>query len=403
MTQSPRHPLLFLLLSSLTGVACRSEAPRAGRPAPASTAGGRAVYEEPLAEGNSFACATCHALSEPAGDGLRRPAHPIGDATRRRTWKNGKTPTFLAAVNSCLDEWMGVDPWTEKEPRFVALRSYLDGQATAAPAPDLTFEIVPPPADLSGGDMARGRALFEKTCAICHGMGGRGTDRGPAVAHSRRPPDYIARRIRTSGSARSAVYGELTGGVMPFWARDRLDDGEVRDLVAFLRDQPADAGAPSVPDPVADAGVPADAQTDATPTRDASAPPRDTAPAVADGGPPVSACPKTHPRVGWKADLGMNTGEGEVSGFVTMIDDCTLELTSFSYNGDGIEVRVFGSKVSNFRPGFTIGPDLVRRRFVKATLRVQLPAGKTLDDLDWVSIWCVRARADFGSGPFRAP
>jgi hypothetical protein len=107
--------------------------------------------------------------------------------------------------------------------------------------------------------------------------------------------------------------------------------------------------------------------------------------------------------VGWRADLGINTGEGEVSGFVTMIDDCTLELTNFSYNGDGIEVRVFGSKASNFRPGFTIGPDIVGKRFVKATWRVQLPAGKTLADLDWVSIWCVKARADFGSGPFRAP
>jgi len=97
----------------------------------------------------------------------------------------------------------------------------------------------------------------------------------------------------------------------------------------------------------------------------------------------------------------MNTGEGEVSGFVTMIDDCTLELTTFSYNGDGIEVRLFGSKASNFRPGFTIGPDIVGMRFTRATWKVQLPAGKTLADLDWVSIWCVKARADFGSGPFR--
>jgi hypothetical protein len=87
--------------------------------------------------------------------------------------------------------------------------------------------------------------------------------------------------------------------------------------------------------------------------------------------------------VGWRADLGMNTGEGEVSGFVTMIDDCTLELTSFSYNGDGIEVRVFGSKASNFRPGFTIGPDIVGKRFVKATWRVQLPAGKRSFSESW--------------------
>ena len=377
---------LALVLVALAG--CRPEAPpRTVPPEPAADpADGRAVYQAPLADGNTFACATCHALAEPAPDGLRRPGHPIGDATRRRTWKNGRAPTFLAAVDSCLEEWMGAPPWTATEPRFIALRAFLDEQGTGR-APDLRFEIVQPPAELAGGDPVRGRTLFDRTCVVCHGGGGAGTDRGPRVARSIRTAEYIARRIRTSGSAKSAVYGELTGGVMPFWARDRLDDGELRDLVAFLRQLPPDAAAP--PEPV----------LDAAPVLDLRGP--DTTPA--DAQPPTSGCGRTHPRVGWRADLGVNTGEGQVSGFVTMVDDCTLELTSFSYNGDGIEVRVFGSKASNFRPGFTIGPDLVGRRFVKATLQVKLPAGKTLDDLDWVSIWCVKARADFGSGPFRAP
>jgi hypothetical protein len=185
---------------------------------------------------------------------------------------------------------------------------------------------------------------------------------------------------------------------MPFWAKDRLSDGELRDLVAFLRDVPAmpDAAPPVEASAPVDLGQPMEVAA-----ADTRPPAADAAPDVA--APPVSGCGKTHPRVGWKADLGINTGEGEVSGLVTMVDDCTLELTNFSYNGDGIEVRVFGSKVRNFRPGFTIGPDLVGKRFVKATMRVTLPAGKTLDDLDFVSIWCVRARADFGSGPFMAP
>jgi hypothetical protein len=86
-----------------------------------------------------------------------------------------------------------------------------------------------------------------------------------------------------------------------------------------------------------------------------------------------------------------------------MVDDCTLELSGFSYDGNGIDVRVYGSKNANFRPGFSIGPDLVGRRFDDDTLRVQLPVGKTLDDLDWVSIWCVAVGANFGSGPFVAP
>jgi mono/diheme cytochrome c family protein len=299
---------------------------------------------------------------------------------------------------------MGAPPWAEADESFLALRDFLDAQTKVTRAPELTYEIVQPPADLAGGDVARGRAVFDETCVVCHGAGGGGTDRGPRVSRSHRDAGYIAKRIRTSGSPKSAVYGDLTGGVMPFWAKDRLDDQEVRDLVAFLKNGAPDAGVLPA-DALADAAPPSGGPSDAAPNSlpDAGADARDAAPVRPDAGPPSSGCPKTHPRVGWKADLGINTGEGEVSGFVTMIDDCTLELTSFSYNGDGIEVRVFGSKASNFRPGFTIGPDLVGKRFVKATMRVQLPAGKTLDDLDWVSIWCVRARADFGSGPFRAP
>ena len=88
---------------------------------------------------------------------------------------------------------------------------------------------------------------------------------------------------------------------------------------------------------------------------------------------------------------------------VTMIDDCTLELHDFSYDGNGIDVRVYGAEDSSFRPAFTMGPNIVGRTFTKETWRVSLPAGKTLDDLNWVGIWCVAVGANFGSGPFSAP
>jgi hypothetical protein len=72
---------------------------------------GRTVYAEPQADGNTFACATCHALHEPAPDGFIRPGHPIGDAARRPSYKNGRVATLLDAVNTCLVEWMGTSPW----------------------------------------------------------------------------------------------------------------------------------------------------------------------------------------------------------------------------------------------------------------------------------------------------
>jgi mono/diheme cytochrome c family protein len=348
---------------------------------------GQAVFQEPLADGNSFACSTCHALSEPSADGLRRPGHPIGDATRRSHWKNGKADSFLDAVNSCVTEWMFAPAWQPADPRFVALRSFLDEQAPEGPAPDLDYEIVPPPSDVSGGDVGRGRSTFNESCVVCHGNDGLGTIRGPRVAGSLRLPDYIASRIRTSGSSKSAVYPGLTGGVMPFWAKDRLSDDEVRDLVAFIT-------APVEPTNMGMGGTTGAGTGGAANGGEAGS---------ASAGGTSSDCGKSNPRVGWTADLGINTGEGQVSGFVTMVDDCTLELHDFSYDGNGIDVRVYGAEDSSFRPAFTMGPNIVGRTFANETWRVSLPAGKTLDDLNWVGIWCVAVGADFGSGPFVAP
>src|SRR4051812_42645227 len=121
---------MALLLSS-----CAADPNNEARPSP-----GRAVYQEPLSDGNTFACSTCHALSEPTSNGIRRPGHPIGNATRRSHWKNGRAASFLDATNSCLSEWMGAATWTDTEPRFVALRNFLDEEAGTAAAPDLDFE-----------------------------------------------------------------------------------------------------------------------------------------------------------------------------------------------------------------------------------------------------------------------
>jgi len=381
---------------------------------------GLAVYQKPLTDGNSFTCSTCHALTEPAPDGIRRPGHPIGNATRRSRWKNGKTPTFLAAVNSCVTEWMVAQAWTENEPRFRALRDFLDAQAPARSAPDVKFEIVEPPANLGGGDAERGRATFDSTCSVCHDVGGTGTIRGPRIAGSLRAPEYVATRIRTSGSSTSSTYSGLTGGVMPFWAKDRLSDDELRDLVAFVTTPVESGGSPvggGGSDGAATGGANGGAGNPAggaTPGGTGGAPGNDggsgaTASGGLDSGGQAgnsdegTGCGKTDPRIGWRADLGINTGEGQVSGFVSMVDDCTLELTHFNYDGNGIEVHVYGSKNQSFSPGFVIGPDLFGRGFHDATLRVQLPQGKKLDDLDWVGIWCVAVGANFGSGAFMAP
>jgi hypothetical protein len=41
--------------------------------------------------------------------------------------------------------------------------------------------------------------------------------------------------------------------------------------------------------------------------------------------------------------------------------------------------------------------------YENVTMYIQVPAGKTLDDFDGVSIWCVDVDVDFGSGIFAPP
>jgi mono/diheme cytochrome c family protein len=379
---------LGLLVACSTGPSERGATSNGGAAGATSPAvDGRAVYETPLTDGNSFACQTCHALSEPSRDGMRRPGHPIGDAPHRTSWKNGQATSFLQAVNSCVTEWMVAPAWREDDARYLALREFLDADTGLSRAPNLSYQIVAPPADFEGGDATRGQALFNRSCAVCHGADGRGTVRGPRVASSARLPEYVASRIRTSGSASSAVYPGLSGGVMPFWAEDRLSDAELVDLVAFVT-------SPASPDAANGGGGSAGNQPDPGSTGGAS---------EASGGGGTTGCGTTHPRVGSIVDLGINTGEGQVSGFVHVIDDCTLELRDFSYDGNGIDVRVYASETTAFKPGFSLGPNIVNRRFDKETFRVTLPDGKTLDDFQWIGIWCIAVGANFGSGKLRAP
>ena len=84
-------------------------------------------------------------------------------------------------------------------------------------------------------DAEVGRALFEQSCASCHGPGGQG-DRAPALnigrfAHGGEDAD-LSRAIRSG----------IAGTQMPAFAR--FSDEEVRQLVAYLRSLAAPAPAP---------------------------------------------------------------------------------------------------------------------------------------------------------------
>lgn len=352
---------------------------------PALVAAGQALYEEPVEGGNTFACNTCHALDD--GEGLRRAGHPLGGATERRAFKNGQLDSFEAAANSCLAEWMNAEPWADDDERWASLRAYVSSGAGAED--EVEFQIVQPPVDLAGGDAAAGQALFNASCAECHGGDGVGTLRAIPVGDLDLDPRYIARRVRTSGTAASPIYDGLTGGVMPFWSAQRLTDAELLDLVAYLStnytEPPDDSGEP--PD---DSGEP----------DDGSEPPDDPDDRPEPDDPPEpTGCSATHPRVGQTAEL--QNFFHDVGGTAEIIDDCTIEITGFTFDGQGIDVQMYGGFEGMYEDGFSMSENLVRDDpYLGETIRFTLPEGQTMDDVGGVSVWCVPVGADFGSGTF---
>lgn len=326
---------------------------------------GERIYSSPLPDGNTFTCSTCHALGEPSADGLRRPGHTLAGSTRRASYKNGQLTEMLAAVNSCQEEWMNAEPWTEDDPAWLSLFEFLDGiEGDDTP---VSFEIVAAPNDLSGGDAAAGQEVFNNSCAVCHARDGVGTQLAPPVAMRGLEPELIGRRVRTSGRQDSDVYDGLTGGVMPFWAADRLSDEELRDITAWIV---------STGDPVSNPGGGGGDD---------------------DG---LRGCASTHPLVGTEATLVERSHD--VAGTARIIDDCTIEITDFVFDGGGIDVRVYGANNGDYDNGFAIGEDLTRPGgFDGETLTVQLDPSRSLDDLDGISIWCVPVGVDFGSGSFQ--
>lgn len=326
---------------------------------------GEAVFRTPVADGNTFACATCHAVDEPADDGLRRPGHAVADATMRPHYKNGTVSSLRDAVNSCLTEWMAAAPWDENDSRWRSLQQWLGTLPPPVPAPPVAIQIVEPPTALDGGNAEAGREVFNKTCIVCHGVDGGGTERGPQVTGYGHARDFVARRIRTSGDADSATYPGLTGGRMPFWAADRLTDTEVLDLAAYVEGSEA-------PDPEPTGGT--------------------------GSGGTTRTCDSTHAMVGHTATLSQRAHG--VRGTARIVDDCTIDIEDFSYDGGGIDVRVYGATGGDYDNGFAISQNILGTPYSNGTLRVQLPVGKTLDDVDGVSVWCVAASFSFGDGLF---
>ena len=109
----------------------------------------------------------------------------------------------------------------------------------AAASTPLTAHLSP----LTLQDTTRGKAVYVKWCAGCHGDGGAGD--GPSAAHMLpRPRNFTGAiyKIRSTASGQlptdadlmRAIDEGLPGSAMPAW-KGRLSDGERRDVAAYIK------------------------------------------------------------------------------------------------------------------------------------------------------------------------
>ncbi len=87
-----------------------------------------------------------------------------------------------------------------------------------------------------------------------------------------------------------------------------------------------------------------------------------------------------------------------VVGEVVLVNDATVAIEGFGFDGGGLDVRaIVGDSVAAMRDGaYEILSEDLRRAggYVDARLELTLPDGLTVDDVGVFSIWCLPANAN---------
>ena len=119
-----------------------------------------------------------------------------------------------------------------------------------------------------------------------------------------------------------------------------------------------------------------------------------------DNGLSVNRCTSEHPLVGRQAEF--ETRFHGVAGLVRIVDDCTISISGFNYDGQGPQVYFYGALDGRYsaEQAFIIGERLDGTVYVNDELVLTLPAGSTLNEMNGISVWCAEFDINFGSAEF---
>ena len=223
--------------------------------------GERIYMEEQWSDGSPYAfrCISCHSvdaadtLLEDA-DQYNRPAHTTWNAAYRETWKGSHTwdqaeSDRLGAFGGqiCITAYFpeGDVMSPEQAAHLEAwMKTNIDGSAGAATSQQLNYDFNDWPgqdafldsvSDGAGGwlygadlgDPDAGEVLLNAHCGSCHTPDG---EAAPVIySGSTAPLDQLISRIR-----KVEIESPAPNDRMPRITVDRLDDGELADLLAFL-------------------------------------------------------------------------------------------------------------------------------------------------------------------------
>ena len=182
--------------------------------------------------GNEMNCVNCHLdRGRKANSAPLWSAYPMYPAYRK---KNNKVNTYVERMQGCFQFSMNGTPPPADSEILAALTAYSYWLSTGAPTgkalPGRGFDEPPPPK--GGFNIARGKAVYDSQCALCHGVNGEGKKVGVNYVF---PPLWGKNSYNWgAGMHRINTAAGFIQHNMPLGRGETLSDQEAWDVAAFI-------------------------------------------------------------------------------------------------------------------------------------------------------------------------